>query len=613
MQASIALAWRQRWRLLIIQTVFMIASWGLLSPLAGTAVHAAVLLSGRPALTDVDIARFLLSPIGFLAGLVAASALIVIGVQQIAVIMAISHIERRSHHENLLGGVNFTFRRAPRLMVFAVLLLLRLLAICLPSLALAWWIVAPLLAAADINYYLAHQPPEAVRSALWLGLLALAVTSVLLNRLAAWLLAPALVLFGDIRPHHAFAQSAERTSGARLTLTLSLLLAGLAALAIGALIFILASETVRLAVVLAGTNLGAISIAVLTGSAVWLLASTAAGAALSGVLAAFMTRALLESETDAVSEAIAETSRPKALRSGRAWVAILLVLVAAAGATVSGLALFDATTHHDKVVVIGHRGAAGARPENTLAAFEQAILEGADWIEIDVQETADGEVVVIHDKDFMKLAGVPLQVHEAVMADIAKIDIGSWFSPAFADQRTPTLRETLEYARGRIKVLIELKHYGHAKQLEARVAEIVETARMVDQVAIMSLDPTSVARMKTLRPTLRVGLLAAVAAGDMAALDADFMAVRGALASTSFIRRARQVDKQVLVWTVNDPLSMSAMISRGVDGLITDEPGIARQVLAERAKMGASERLLLVAADLIGLPVVTKRYRDDSP
>ena len=142
------------------------------------------------------------------------------------------------------------------------------------------------------------------------------------------------------------------------------------------------------------------------------------------------------------------------------------------------------------IEIIAHRGAAGLRPENTMSAVVKAIEDGADWIEIDVQETADGEVVVAHDSDFMKSAGVDLKVWNVTMADLARIDIGSSFDPAYSAERTPTLRDVLLAARGRSKVMIELKYYGHNVDLEDRVARIVEETGMTDQIAVMSLEAT---------------------------------------------------------------------------------------------------------------------------
>jgi len=165
----------------------------------------------------------------------------------------------------------------------------------------------------------------------------------------------------------------------------------------------------------------------------------------------------------------------------------------------------------------------------------------------------------------------------------------------------PTLEQALALCKGRTGVLIELKHYGHARRLEERVIELVEAAGMAADVRIMSLDHASVLRAKRLRPDWTYGLLVAVAMGDLTRLDVDFLAVNAPLATRRLVRSAHRRGKEVFVWTVNDPARMSAMISRGVDGLVTDEPAVARSVLARRAEMSAVERLVVDVGVRLGL------------
>jgi glycerophosphoryl diester phosphodiesterase len=99
----------------------------------------------------------------------------------------------------------------------------------------------------------------------------------------------------------------------------------------------------------------------------------------------------------------------------------------------------------------------------------------------------------------------------------------------------------------------------------------------------------------------------------MTRLNADFLAVNRGMANAAFIRSTKSVNKEVLVWTVNDPVSMSQMVSLGVDGIITDEPGLARDVIAQRAELSTIERLLLHTAQLLGQPIPERQYRDQSP
>jgi glycerophosphoryl diester phosphodiesterase len=328
-------------------------------------------------------------------------------------------------------------------------------------------------------------------------------------------------------------------------------------------------------------------------------------AALNAVLSALCNGALADLLTRLYVEVTGETPPERvplaALRMpGLATLGLVAALLVGGGLVFAD-AILDRVAGQREVAIIAHRGAAGARPENTMAAVRKALDDRADWVEIDVQETADGEVVVAHDSDFMKLAGVELKVWDATMADLAEIDIGSWYDPAYADARTPTLREVLQAANGRGRVMIELKYYGHDVRLEQRVAEIVEEEGMAEQVAVMSLKRAGIEKMHALRPGWRTGLLAARALGDLSRLDVDFLAVNTGQVSLGMIRRAHQAGKDVYVWTVDDPMTMSRMISMGVDGLITNEPALAREVMEARNALNAPERLALWLADSLRL------------
>ena len=275
--------------------------------------------------------------------------------------------------------------------------------------------------------------------------------------------------------------------------------------------------------------------------------------------------------------------------------------------------LIDDVESETTVEIIAHRGAAGLRPENTLASIRKAIEDGTDWVEIDVQETADGEVVVLHDSDFMKLAGVNLKIWDATMDDLADIDIGSWFDAVYSEERTPRLAEVLEAVRDKAGLLIELKYYGHDVDLEARTIALVEEAGMMAQVATMSLKYPAVQKMKTLRPDWPSGVLAATAVGNLAQLDGEFIAVSTALVGPKLVRATHAKGKKLFVWTVNDPLEMMSMLSMGVDGLITDEPALARKVIDIRADLSTPERVFILFMERFNLTAPEDRYRDASP
>jgi glycerophosphoryl diester phosphodiesterase len=192
--------------------------------------------------------------------------------------------------------------------------------------------------------------------------------------------------------------------------------------------------------------------------AVWLLANLLITAFNSGSFA-FLIVALSERLVpDFEAAEQAQRVPPARIRGWRisAPRAAMLLLAGALIAGLIGAWLVQGVEVRDDVIIAAHRGAAGKAPENTLASVRQAIEDGADWVEVDVQESADGQVVVVHDSDFVKLAGVDLKVWDGSLTQISTIDVGSWFSPAFAAERVPTLWEVLETAGGKSGVLIEL-------------------------------------------------------------------------------------------------------------------------------------------------------------
>ncbi len=129
----------------------------------------------------------------------------------------------------------------------------------------------------------------------------------------------------------------------------------------------------------------------------------------------------------------------------------------------------------------------------------------------------------------------------------------------------------------------------------------------------MSLNYAGIQKVRKLRPDWTIGLLSAKAIGNLAHLDVDFLAVAMGMVKPGFVHRSHTQGKQVFVWTVNDTISLSRMMSLGVDGVITDEPALARKVIADRAGLNPAERLLMHTAVLFGRPEPQRHYRDGSP
>ncbi len=584
----------------------------LFTPLVGIVGKLLLRLSGKTMLSDQDIVYFLLTPSGIVALILFAALLITILAFEQASMMAVCGCIMKEVHTGVMQPLYFTARRAARIFSLTIHLIARLLIITLPFLAasgaIAWFLITDY----DINYYLSEKPPEFLIAAILIGLLLAAMLAVLLPRLLSWSLTLPLILFGGVPPSRSFKESRKLTKGHHRLFLLTFGLWGISALLLGAVVL----GTIKFL----GSNLAPMFfnslnlLVVVLGAlvALWSLGNLFITTFTSGSFASLL--AVLYKRYGSgldISDLIQE-------RQGQHWhmtgsrFALLLLACAGIAVVVGTLFLNDIQTNDD-VTIIAHRGAAGKAPENTLASVRQAIKDGTDWIEIDVQETVDGKVVVIHDSDFMKLAGVNLKVWDGTLEQLKAIDIGSWFDPKFSAERVPTLIEVLDEARGKARVMIELKYYGHDQQLEQRVVDIVEQADMVSDVAIMSLKYAGVQKIHALRPDWVVGLLSAKAIGNTTNLDVNFLAVNIAMATPRFISSAQSAGKQLFVWTVNDQVSMSRMMSLGVDGIITDEPEMARNVLAERTEMSSVERLLIHTAVLVGRPIPQNEYRDQSP
>ena len=585
----------------------------LFTPLVGIAGKLLLRLSGQTALADQDIIYFLLTPSGIVALILFSALLITIIAFEQASMMLVCGYAIRGLHIGVIQSLHFTARRAICIFSFTNQLVVRLLAVALPFLATGGAVAWILITDYDVNYYLAEKPPDFLFAVTIIGLLLLVMFVLLVRRLLAWSLALPLILFSGVSPANSFVESKNLTEGHQRLLLLTLGIWALAALLLGVILLgsvqFLGSKLVPLffnSIDWLVVILGALV-------ALWsfgnLLVTTFTSGSFASLLMTLYERYGKGLETnDLVHKQQSWQWRMTAPR-----LALLLITSTVVAVFVGSWLLNDIQTKNDNAVIIAHRGAAGKAPENTLASIQQAIRDGADWIEIDVQESSDGEVVVIHDSDFMKLAGVNLKVWDATLKQLKEIDIGSWFGPDFSAERIPTLQEVLEETRGQARVMIELKYYGHDQQLEQRVVDIVEQAEMVKDVAVMSLKYDGVRKVRELRPNWVVGLLSAQAIGNLTKIDVDFLAVNIGMATPRFTKNAQLAGKQVFVWTVNDQISISRMMSLGIDGVITDEPELARNVLAERSNMSMVERLLMHTAVLVGRPVPGKIYRDQSP
>jgi len=589
----------------VTSILYQVIAFAVLTPFTALLLRLLVSTSGDVVVADEQILFFLLRPVGLLGLVVFAGVSLAIVSLQQACLMVIAFGAAHARRVRPMTSLRYVGARWRAVLSLAARIVVRALATAAPFLAAAGAAYLWLLTEFDINFYLDQKPREFWIAVGVIGPILATMATLLVYRSLAWLLALPTLMFEQTSPRQALTLAADRIRGKRRGTAQLLVAWGLGAMALSWLITALVALLGRITMpwVAGSPALVMLFFSVLV--MLWLVSEQIVTFINAAAFALLVTRlyrrehpaSTAPSDWGEQLEGLADAAQPRLSRG--AFVGLLAVALVI-GFGVAALAVNDLEGQSD-VEITAHRGASMFAPENSLAAVQRAIDDGTDWVEIDVQESADGRVVVVHDSDFMKLAGVRTKVWEATYADLQQIDIGSSFAAAFADQRTPLLSEVLQLARGHAGVNIELKYYGHDEMLEQRVVDIVEALGMQDQVVVMSLKNEAVRKMRGLRPDWTLGLLTAVAIGDLTRADADFLAVNAGLATAPFVRNAHRAGKQVLVWTINDPITAAAMISRGVDGIITDDPAMGQRVKAAFNELTGMERLMVEVAVLVGL------------
>lgn len=603
MLSSLIANLRQCWKPLVLaDLLFKAIAFVVLTPLVTLLFRGFLSLSGRTVLADIDIVRFLIHPLGWIAVIVVGGATFGILALEQATLLAISVASLHGRILSVRGSLLFAAGKWSGVFRITALIAARLLISAAPFLAVGGGLYLLLLTDHDINYYLSQKPPRFWIAVLLIGALLAGMSIVLLRAIVSWSAALQLHLFENLPPRACLSASRDRLHGRRVAIArwIVIWLASNLFFSWGLTAVVIALGRSVVPAMVGSLWLTVVALGMLL--LLWELVNIG-----SSLVAVISFTALAAQIYDRYARSAAFTP-PQLIGSLQAWSLkwtrgrfLSVVAIAVIGAALLGATAIRTARLDDNVEITAHRGASGKAPENTLAAVRQAIEDRADWVEIDVQESRDGVVIVAHDSDLKKVSGHSGRVWEATADELRAIDIGSYFGPEFSSERVPTLAEVLETCRGRGRLNIELKYYGHDQDLEQKVVALVEEHEMVADVVLMSLNPDGVRKVKALRPDWRVGLLTAVAAGDLTRSNADFFAVSTRLATQDFIRRAHASGKPVFVWTTNDPVTMSTMISRGADNLITDHPALARQVLQERAQLGPAERLLLELAFLFGI------------
>lgn len=275
---------------------------------------------------------------------------------------------------------------------------------------------------------------------------------------------------------------------------------------------------------------------------------------------------------------------------------IIIVTTLIAAGLVMNLSYFKALSQGNVSLNVGvlsrtqvtaHRGFSRKAPENTLPAFEAAMDCGADYIELDVQLTADDVLVVCHDDKLDRTTDGTGKLSSYTYDELMQFSAGSWFGKdgEFDDVRIPSMTEVLDLVGKDIMLNIEIKRSGDPKRTAEKVVELVEEYGIVNSCYVTSFSYPALKKVKQLNPKIKTAFIANLAtATSYAQLPyIDAVSMNYLFVNQSVVNSAHHNGKRIFVWTVDRQSEMQKMMALGVDNIITDRPDRALDVVNSKS------------------------------
>ena len=580
------------WRTVLWFEILCKAAWlVLLGPMVAGLLHALIVLGGNDFVGNERLAKFVLSPLGIVSIVVTATLGLALVLAELAGLVVIANAGLHQERIQLLTVLDVLLVRAVALLRVSGAIVGLLLLVLLPFAAAGGLVYRLLLSKGDINFYVSTKPP-AFRAAVVIGgVLTAGLVAVATYVSVRWLFAVPMVLFKDAYGLRALGDSAALIRG-HSWVALGWIVGWQAASVTiaGGVMWLLRQLNDRVLRAAEARFGAAVSAFVGLLAFDWLVLSAISMINLVGF--GFILAGLFERAGRSIGIDWLLDKRVSAGSGSRAGAVILLAGLVVA-AFVHARILVRRFSERKAAGVTAHRAGARRAPENSLSALRGAIEDRADMAEIDVQETSDGVVVVIHDSDLRRLCKVDRNVWETGYDELRAMDAGSSFGTKFAGERIPTLDEFVATAKGKIGLNVELKYDGHDQKLAERVVEILRRHDFAKGVVVTSLELRGLQEMRKLDPSIKLGYILAAGAGDMGRLDVDVLSVSTRLATPKIIRQAGKRGLGVHVWTVNEREEMVRMLTLGVDNLITDDAALGRQVISWFGGLGDAELMLM--------------------
>lgn len=253
------------------------------------------------------------------------------------------------------------------------------------------------------------------------------------------------------------------------------------------------------------------------------------------------------------------------------------------------------STHSAAQQIIAHRGVPKLAPENTLSAFRKAVELGAHSIELDVHQTRDSMLVVIHDGTVDRTTNGKGRIADLTAAELRELDAGSWFGHEFTGEKIPFLEEVFSDTPDSITLLIEVKHGSETYPgIEERVVRLIREKKATERVILKSFDNDVLGKLQEIAPEiprlkiivmqipfLNIIIERGLNVGDILDYDVQYLQVHWVGISKDFVEKAHRKGYKVFAWDVHDEQRMREMIAKGVDGIETDFPDTLKRLLSQ--------------------------------
>ena len=281
---------------------------------------------------------------------------------------------------------------------------------------------------------------------------------------------------------------------------------------------------------------------------------------------------------------VPDYSNYKKPSSRRTAVFYIIICAAVAAGAVTTIIQYRASkgfgTYIQDTYVTAHRGYSSSAPENTIPAIQLAKDALADMVEIDVQLTSDGEVVLCHDASLKRTAGVDIRVGSLTLEEVRSYDVGAYYSDEYAGTYIPTLSQVFDEFAGKIQFEIELKNYSGNDELPEKVVALIREYNLEKQCVIASTSYSFLKQVRELEPDLPTGyILSSVYGHYYSDENIDFFSVSSSFLDTANVNAMHLNGKAVHAWTVDNRSEMVRLLNLGVDNIITDVPLYAREII----------------------------------